>query len=351
MNLRTPIAAAIAALSLAACTAGGPSPEPASTSGSTNTPPSAALTAIPSSSPTGTQTIGLPNLTGRIAFGRITGEGMYGEQLMALFAMNADGSDLVQLTDDNSYIPVWSLDGARLAFTLYEPEDGSAQVATIAADGTDLTVLTSGPGIHAAGSWSPDGTWIAYEASDQTPGDTGFHTVLWRMDADGSNQTRLGSSDAFDYLPRISPDGASVLFQRYLDDGSESLLLLDVATGEERILTEHRAINADWAPDGLSIVAQTESSAGAHWGPVVRIAIDDPAESAWIELFPGGDESGGFKPVHSPDGAKIAFGCVRPEVSRSEAICVMNDDGTDVQTLVDDPTSDENEVSWGRAPG
>ena len=55
------------------------------------------------------------------------------------------------------------------------------------------------------------------------------------------------------------------------------------------------------------------------------------------ELFPGGDDSGGFKPVYSPAGDRIAFGSGAGSPNYDEVICVMNADGSDVSILVDTP--------------
>ena len=48
----------------------------------------------------------------------------------------------------------WRADGRRIAFDFFEP-DGDEQIATMAPDGSDLRVITSGPGIHEVPSWSP----------------------------------------------------------------------------------------------------------------------------------------------------------------------------------------------------
>jgi Tol biopolymer transport system component len=255
------------------------------------------------------------------------------------------------LTDGDSAFPAWSPDGSRLAFTLVD-SDQARQIATIAADGSDLQVLTSGAGVHEAPSWSPDGSWIAYGYSPIPPG-PGFHTVLYRMNADGSNQEPLGDPDADDYEPKISPDGRSVLFQRWTGS-AEPVMIRDLDTGQERTVLGAGGHNASWSPDGEAIVVQTDpsitdpSTTGWIWGPIVGITVSG-AETEATELYPGGAESGGFKPVYSPDGSRIAFGCGHNAGSPDyeEAICVMNADGTDVRILVDAPGEWDNEVAWG----
>jgi pimeloyl-ACP methyl ester carboxylesterase len=85
-----------------------------------------------------------PHPDGRIAFGRIMPGHEQTDQLMALYAIDADGTDEIQLTDGNSFGPAWSPDGTRLAFTLVA-DDGSSQIATVAGAGTVGHVPASGP--------------------------------------------------------------------------------------------------------------------------------------------------------------------------------------------------------------
>ena len=69
------------------------------------------------------------------------------------------------------------------------------------------------------------------------------------------------------------------------------------------------------------------------------------------ELLPGGAEAGAFKPVYSPDGTRIAYGCGdRPDFDYDEAICIMNADGTEATILHDTPGRWDNEVAWGVSP-
>ena len=52
------------------------------------------------------------NVNGKIAFNRYTGE------VTAIFTMNADGSDVTQITDNQYFScdPAWSPDGTKIAF-------------------------------------------------------------------------------------------------------------------------------------------------------------------------------------------------------------------------------------------
>jgi TolB protein len=276
---------------------------------------------------------------------------MYG-QVVALYAIDPDGSDLVQLNDGESAFPAWSPDGSRLAFTIGLP-DGSWQIATMAADGSDVQVLTSGSGISEVPSWSPDGTWIAYDYSPTLPIDhPSFHTVLYRIDADGSNPRILGDPRAFDVEPRISPDGSWVLFERLTfpnDHQHAALMVRDIPSGTERAITAagDAVEHANWSPDGKWIVYDV---AGAMSDQVVddqleRIAADGTGQP--VVLLAGSATQAAFKPWYSPDGSRILFGCHGPQ--GDDAACLMNADGSAVRILVDQPGVDENHFSWGRA--
>jgi Tol biopolymer transport system component len=57
--------------------------------------------------------------------------------------MNADGSDLVQLTNDksNSAYPSWSPDGSQILFES-DRNDGNANIYVMDADGSNIVQLT-----------------------------------------------------------------------------------------------------------------------------------------------------------------------------------------------------------------
>lgn len=288
---------------------------------------------------------GAPDPAGRIVFGKITNWDDFYGPVAALYAIDRDGSDLVQLTDGGSAFPDWSPDGTRIAFTLGQP-DGSWQVATMNPDGSDVRVLTSGAGVSEAPSWSPDGSWIAYGHSPTLPTDDTWHTVLYRMDADGSNQELLGDPDTFDVEPRISSDGTNVLFERLtFENGGQqqTLMIRDLTSGEERAMAAAGSVveHARWSPDGNWIVYQTPT--GQHH-QVERVAADGSGEPLVLRAASATETA--FRPSYSPDGSSILFGCMG---ATETATCLMHADGSDVRILVDEPGAEENHFAWGVA--
>ena len=68
------------------------------------------------------------------------------------------------------------------------------------------------------------------------------------MDADGANVRQLTSNDRFDGVPTWSPDGSYIAFQSDRDgEGQEIYMMRADGTNVQR-LAGHRAFMAPWSP-------------------------------------------------------------------------------------------------------
>jgi len=79
---------------------------------------------------------------------------------------------------------------------------------------------------------------------------------IFRINADGTNQSQLTFGDRGESSPRWSPDGKLIAFTTRRDpDTNNQVYLLSVDGGEARRLTNHPTApgNLTWAPDGKSI--------------------------------------------------------------------------------------------------
>jgi Tol biopolymer transport system component len=117
-----------------------------------------------------------------------------------IYVMNADGSDPRRLTEDRaSFNPLWSPDGARIAF---HESAGPGDVAVMNPDGSGVeTLANDGEHINGPLAWSPDSTRVlAMSYTPQTCSllvlDQERVTVLARMPlgSDGSEVDTVGAS-------------------------------------------------------------------------------------------------------------------------------------------------------------
>lgn len=160
---------------------------------------------------------------------------------------------------------------------------------------------------------SPDGTRIAWQRGAEPAG-------LWAMAADGTERQRLSERGHRDDPPAWSPDGRALVFG-HLEPVSDErvraeLWLVDVASGEERLLLEGGS-RAAFTRDGSWIVFETVREGSDDLGRV------RPDGSGYENLTRG--PAGEYGPLLSPDGALIA--CVTFE-DGARALDVLALDGS-----------------------
>jgi len=121
--------------------------------------PTTTLKALPSILPTSTAKLDQSSLSGRILFSA----GPHPHQ--DIYVINADGSDLTQLTDDPAADsdPAWSPDNTRIAFR--SRRHGNDEIYLMNADGSGQTNLTNHPAMDLSPAWSPDNSRIAFASS------------------------------------------------------------------------------------------------------------------------------------------------------------------------------------------
>jgi len=112
-----------------------------------------------------------------------------------LFVMNADGTDIRQVTNLNDMggRSSFSPDGTKLAF--YRGPKGDHNIYIINVDSTGLVQLTNG-GDNLGPSWSPDGNWIAFTSFRDG------NNEIYIIHPDGTGLTRLTNTPISDWQPR-----------------------------------------------------------------------------------------------------------------------------------------------------
>ncbi len=148
------------------------------------------------------------------------------------------------------------------------------------------------------GTWmsvdvSPDGRWLLFDLL----GD------LYRTPITGGKATRLTSGPAYDYAPRYSPDGKTVVFCSDRG-GNMNLWLMEPDGGSPRPLTgEKDAVfsSPSWTPDGLYVLARKEDTSRAGIPPVELWMIHRDG-GAGVKVISKDRLNNVAGPVASPDG-------------------------------------------------
>ena len=244
--------------------------------------------------------------------------------------------------------PVWSPDGRTIALTdLISP---TAQTMFVMdADGSNrrrLPLATGGKRnvSNYSGTWSPDGTRLAFTRSVTGPHTrTGWAVDVYIVDLDGKNLRRLTSSGAA-YAPTWSPDGRRIAYLGVVGatDTSDASYRLHVVnadgSGDHTLLAASRAT---WAPGGHALIwPPTWSPDGSRiaFSRATRSRATDPPWTAFEIHVINPDGTGlrrltlttaphSFSPAWSPDGKQIV------SLSLPNRIQVMNADGSGLRTV------------------
>jgi len=142
---------------------------------------------------------------------------LYSSANAELRTVNIDGGSPKLLdTDPDTFDrnPLWSTDGTKIIFLrgFYSSQSGSTTIYTMNADGTNPQPLPNSRDSSARRPvFSPDGTMIAYEAPVSINGSGFLSQGILKMNADGTNITRIpadgqaGRAPSWQPLPATAP--------------------------------------------------------------------------------------------------------------------------------------------------
>ena len=315
----------------------------------------------------------LPGPNGRITFMRFDADGQF-----QVWVANPDMSHQVQLTfgPSDAWFPSWSPDGRRIAFASHatDPDPGDEieimDVFTMRPDGSDVRQVTDSLGFSGTPSWSPDGRWLVFSA-DGADYPRGQGIYITRSDGSSAPRrlTSLPAGSGWQELARFSPDGSRIVFSEYRnvavpgDDGQivdveQSALITMRPDGTKlRRITpwELSASDGDWSPDGRHIVFGTRPAwagglqevmvADADGGHLRNLSHDHPVSGPPL---PEDDYRESFNPAWSPDGRLVVFvhASWNPDDGFRMGLQTMRPDGSKRAWL---SQGEEHQPDWGSA--
>ncbi len=183
-------------------------------------------------------------------------------------AIDASGAPTSQVRLQNNttsdFNPRFSADGTQIAFVK------NNDVWKMNADGTNETQLTGlTPPISLdsfVGGWSPDGSKIVFQRSNPAAGGNPANFEVFTIDADGTDLTNVsnnpgsatvGSSDS---QPSFSPDGTRIAFQSNRRGNPDIWVMNADGTGARPLTADSLAEESapEFSPDGQQIAFQSD---------------------------------------------------------------------------------------------
>lgn len=197
----------------------------------------------------------------------------------------------------------------------------------------EATLLTDGKSRYARGPWSRSGEWLAYERVDSN--EQGAFTEFYVINpADPSTNRLVATLEGGGWgVTDWSPDDKTWALEEYLSVNESNVYLMDVATGEKKLLTkkdegEKSAYRgAEFSSDGRYVYLATD--AGSEFLQLTRIDLKSGERQVLTESIPWDVQ--GF--TLSDDGSMIAFVTNEDGVSRLRVMRTRNHREIDLPKL------------------
>lgn len=152
--------------------------------------------------------------------------------------------------------PLWSPDGSLIAFAM--KTQGPQTLGVIHLDGTEVRDIgggLDGASVSGPDSWSPDGTWIYFDAGLNGRPHRLYRAAVARGVSEALTPPALGAVG-----PALSPDGSMITFN--VPNGGPFDVYVAAADGTHIRLLQSQAFNDGWSSDGSLILVDWRPSVG-----------------------------------------------------------------------------------------
>lgn len=150
----------------------------------------------------------------------------HGAAVMDIYIMDADGSNVVRLTNEEGYDggPFFSADGTKICWRRFKTDMTSAEVWTMNIDGTEKRQLTDIGETTFAPFFHPSGEYILFMSNIEGYSNFEIYMISTNRRAE---PVRVTFTDTFDGFPTFSPDGKTFSWTSNRADGKSQIFTAD----------------------------------------------------------------------------------------------------------------------------
>ena len=183
----------------------------------------------------------------------------------------------------------------------YSSRTGNHEIYTMNDDGSRIQRLTDNPLVDRVPRWSPDGKKIVFERALARE-----NGKIFVMDANGHHEHLLTDTPADYRNPAWHPDGNRIAFS-VGEAGKTDLAVINLQTGKVKRLTNHEKNGLsdypDWSPNGRQVVLEHSDEFGRNIWTMSADGKHDkrrslPSEDILLIRY---------RPRWSPDGVHILY--------------------------------------------
>ena len=166
---------------------------------------------------------------------------------------------------------------------------------------------------------------------------------IYRMNSDGSNQTRLTNTPDSENGARWSPDGQQIIYGKRVSNTVRQIWLMNADGSNQRIISDGTGYHSEfgWSPDGQKILFAKGTSGNGLDFQIWTMNADGTNKTQISNGTPAYDHIVSW----SPDGTKIATGRCQPLTFTCD-IYVMNADGSNQINLTPENLLDDDSPRW-----
>jgi Tol biopolymer transport system component len=278
-----------------------------------------------------------PVVLGASGNGRIAYGGVDAQSDMQIYTMNADGSDSQQLTNNTNEnsTPVWSPDGSKITFMRQDFSDLTQQLFIMNADGSNPIGITNDDSTQSGTpAWSPDGSKIAYA---RVTSDYSAPSAIVVMNADGSNKTVLTDGSSEDFYPTWSPDGNKIGFVCTDAQHIEQICIMNTNGSNQQQITSGTAIDyksLTYSPSGTEFAYTAYETISNDIISIQKLGVMN-TDGSNQHIITTADSTYVSDAGWSPDGTKLIYDSYDSSENIQRAY-LINADGTNETALSPD---------------